>query len=351
MGSFYQHIRCSTATGVVYGGAAYACGVPVPTAILAGGMCSAAGMLPDIDSDTSQSFRECIYFAAGVAAVTATMRANEVLVDSDVVALVGASVFFFVRFVVGVMIRRFTVHRGMFHSIPAAIIAGEIVFLASAGSVEMRLVKAGGLIAGFLSHLILDEIFSVDLRGMRIKKSFGTALKFGNPQNKQLTSMVYTVMIALGVACLNEPQLREMLPTSPEGQNSWEGIQQIAQKAQEDFQKAIPESLHPLVNNFRAEIEQAIPEPVRAVVASSAPRVTSPALAPAPPPTYVTPIDATPLATLAPPPLPQTLPPTLEPSFAPVISLDTALDTALPVSEPSSPSLFPKRQRGPAVLR
>jgi hypothetical protein len=30
---------------------------------------------------------------------------------------------------------------------------------------------------GYLIHLSLDEIYSVDLRGIRIKKSFGTALK------------------------------------------------------------------------------------------------------------------------------------------------------------------------------
>jgi hypothetical protein len=35
----------------------------------------------------------------------------------------------------------------------------------------------GFLLIGFLTHLILDEMYSVDVLGNRIKKSFGTALK------------------------------------------------------------------------------------------------------------------------------------------------------------------------------
>jgi hypothetical protein len=34
------------------------------------------------------------------------------------------------------------------------------------------------VIGGFMIHLLLDEIYSVDLVRMRLKKSFGTAFKF-----------------------------------------------------------------------------------------------------------------------------------------------------------------------------
>ena len=43
------------------------------------------------------------------------------------------------------------------------------------------MVMATAVILGFLSHLLLDEMFSVDLRGTRIKRSFGTAMKFWAP--------------------------------------------------------------------------------------------------------------------------------------------------------------------------
>ena len=57
-------------------------------------------------------------------------------------------------------------------------IFGEIAFLlAPSDNVGPKLLMAGAVVAGFLSHLLLDEIYSVDCHGLRLKKSFGTALK------------------------------------------------------------------------------------------------------------------------------------------------------------------------------
>ncbi len=38
---------------------------------------------------------------------------------------------------------------------------------------------------GFIVHLILDEVYSVDLMNKRMKKSFGTALKLYSYDDKQ----------------------------------------------------------------------------------------------------------------------------------------------------------------------
>ena len=78
----------------------------------------------------------------------------------------------------GTMIRKFTVHRGMFDSIPAMLVFGGITFLVTGGSpMRDRYLMAGGVMGGFLSHLILDEIYAVEFKGgrWRTKKSFGTA--------------------------------------------------------------------------------------------------------------------------------------------------------------------------------
>ncbi|MDR3183457.1 MAG: hypothetical protein LBT89_11185, partial [Planctomycetaceae bacterium] len=95
MGSFLQHVTCSTLTGVALGGAASAFGFPLPVCCVSAGLCSVAGMLPDIDSDTSKSFQECIYLAAGLGAVLLVQRmktlnesytaANSGQIDSDVI--------------------------------------------------------------------------------------------------------------------------------------------------------------------------------------------------------------------------------------------------------------------------
>ncbi len=41
----------------------------------------------------------------------------------------------------------------------------------------MRAFNAAAVMLGFASHLVLDEIWSVDLRHFRLKSSFGTAVK------------------------------------------------------------------------------------------------------------------------------------------------------------------------------
>jgi membrane-bound metal-dependent hydrolase YbcI (DUF457 family) len=207
MGSFKQHITCSTITGVCLGGIAYQFGFSIPVCLLSAGLCSMAGMLPDIDSDSSRSFQECIYFAAGLCAVLLVDRLKLFGIDRDTVLLAGAAMFMFVRFGVGSMIKRITAHRGMFHSIPAAVFAGQIVFFLSSGSNEERLCKSAALVAGYLSHLILDEICSIDSTGqsLRLKKSFGTALKFYDPKRLGTSLALYAVIIGFTAFAVKNP--------------------------------------------------------------------------------------------------------------------------------------------------
>ena len=64
----------------------------------------------------------------------------------------------------------------MFHSLPAALIAGELAFLLASGDdVRLRIYKAGAVVLGYVSHLVLDELYSLEwYRGrLRLKRSFG----------------------------------------------------------------------------------------------------------------------------------------------------------------------------------
>jgi membrane-bound metal-dependent hydrolase YbcI (DUF457 family) len=94
--------------------------------------------------------------------------------------LAGAVSYLLVRFGVAKLLKRYTVHRGMFHSIPALLIFTGIAFMISGHSnLHLRYFKAGGVFLGVFSHLMLDEIYSIEWAGgrWRFKKSFGTALK------------------------------------------------------------------------------------------------------------------------------------------------------------------------------
>jgi len=90
-------------------------------------------------------------------------------------------IYLFMRFVVVGIFKKYTVHRGMWHSLPAAASAGLLAYLViPCPSEAIRVYKSAAVSLGFMTHLIMDEIWSIQMRHgrTRLKKSFGTALKF-----------------------------------------------------------------------------------------------------------------------------------------------------------------------------
>jgi hypothetical protein len=181
MAGFRTHITTSTVLGIGYGAGAHLLyNVPLPTAGLAAALCSVSGMLPDIDSDSGVPLRESLAFAAAVVPMLMLERFRELQFAPETIALAGAVIYLAIRFGLGGMLKRYTVHRGMFHSLPAAVIFGEVAFLiCHSDDLNLRLYKAGAVVLGVMSHLVLDEIWSISFRGgiPRLKKSFGTAIK------------------------------------------------------------------------------------------------------------------------------------------------------------------------------
>ncbi len=200
MADFKSHMTVSTATGVVVAVAGHQANMGLTTCILAGGLCSVSGMLPDLDSDSGRPLREATALAAAVVPMLMVDRFQRLHWDHEAMALAAALVYLTMRFVVAEIFRRYTVHRGMWHSLPAAAIVGLFAFLImSSQDISVRLFKTTAVVLGFLSHLILDEIWSIDFRGgkFRFKKSFGTALKlWGN--NRWANYATYT---KLAVVC------------------------------------------------------------------------------------------------------------------------------------------------------
>src|SRR5262245_24798488 len=182
MAGFRTHITTSTVLGVAYGGVAWAqYDVPLPACLLAGGLCAVSGMLPDLDSDSGVPLRESIAFAASVVPMLLVHRFQHMGLSTETIVLIGAGVYLLIRFGLSKLLKLYTVHRGMFHSLPAALIAAELAFLlCTSNDMRIRLFKAGGVLLGFMSHLVLDEIWSISWKhGIpKFKKSFGTAMKF-----------------------------------------------------------------------------------------------------------------------------------------------------------------------------
>ena len=151
------------------------------TGILAGGLCSVAGMLPDLDSDSGIPLRETSMFLSATIPMLMIDRFRDFELSHEEMALAAMLIYIAIRFVIVEFFRRYTVHRGMWHSIPAAAISGMVAYLLMPSPAEsIRVYKSVAVVVGFLVHLSLDEIWSFDFRRgrFRIKKSFGTALKF-----------------------------------------------------------------------------------------------------------------------------------------------------------------------------
>jgi hypothetical protein len=163
-------------------------------------------MLPDIDSGPGKPLREITTFLAAVVPVMLFDRFQRLGISPEWIVLAGAATYVLIRFGLAELLKRWTVHRGMFHSLPAAVIFGELAFLLASGDDTMlRWYKAGGVVLGFLSHLFLDEVYSVQWNGLpRLKKSFGTALKvFGHGWWPNLST--YAKLAVLTCVVIEEP--------------------------------------------------------------------------------------------------------------------------------------------------
>ncbi len=208
MANFKSHITTSTVLGIGYGGAAYGLfEVPLPACLLAGGLCSVSGMLPDLDSGASRPLRESVAFAAAVVPMMLVDRFVQFGMSTESMVLCGAAVYLAIRFGLARLLRRFTVHRGMFHSLPMMLACGGVAFLLASGpDLAIRYYKAGGVVLGFLSHLVLDEFYAMEWRRGRIrfKRSFGTALKvFGDRLLPNL--LAYATLGAVVYLVVHEP--------------------------------------------------------------------------------------------------------------------------------------------------
>jgi hypothetical protein len=214
MAGFRMHVTTSAVLGCGYAGVGHAAyGVPLDAAIVAGAMCGFSGMLPDLDSDYGVPLRETMAFTAAIVPMLLVSRFQSLELTHDAMVLVAVSLYLFVRFGITNIIRKYTVHRGMFHSIPAGLIFTGLAFIVTgAAPLEIRCYKAGGVLAGFISHLVLDEIYAVEWKSgqWRFKKSFGTALKFWGDDGWANFS-TYAKLMIVAMMILGEPTVMERI--------------------------------------------------------------------------------------------------------------------------------------------
>ena len=235
MADFKTHITFSTGLGVVYGAAGhFYFNMPIETSLLGFGLCSVSGMLPDLDSDSGTPVREMSTFAASVIPMLMLPRFEAFACCHETMVLMAAVMYCIIRFGVVEIFKRYTVHRGMWHSIPACVVCGLITFLIVADPhLEIRFFKAAAVMLGFFSHLFLDEVWSLNVRKVSVKKSFGTAIKFFGKDSWGNVS-VYGKLIALSLFAVGDPMLMHYF-----GQDTYFGNQVVQGVIRETNQRVI----------------------------------------------------------------------------------------------------------------
>lgn len=212
MAGFKTHITTSSLLGVGYTGAGLYLGLPIESSLIAGGLCGIGGMLPDIDSDSGIPFRESMGFTAAIVPILMLDRFRELGLNHSQMVLVCGAMYLFVRFGIARLLARYTVHRGMFHSLPAALIFTGVAFLLAGDStnLQLRYFTASGVFLGVMSHLLLDELYAVEWQGgrWRFKKSFGTAMKLWGKSGWANVS-TYGKLTIVVLMILGEPMVME----------------------------------------------------------------------------------------------------------------------------------------------
>ena len=170
--------------------------------------------LPDLDLDDGVPFQ--IFF--GLLGVVLASFVFFIFYQSgekklEFLILFPVAIFVLARFGAGYVFKKFTHHRGMFHSIPAALLAGLLTIQLSH---KFSILKGRELLVGlavtvgYLGHLILDEIYSsVNLSGHSLlpKQSLGSALKFFSSSSVS-TTLFYLLIVFL---LLSLPETRGYL--------------------------------------------------------------------------------------------------------------------------------------------
>ncbi|MCU0959607.1 MAG: metal-dependent hydrolase [Pirellulaceae bacterium] len=210
MADFKTHFWGATLVGTGVGAAGYSYGIPLESCVLATGLCGVSGILPDLDSSSGVPFRESVAFISAFIPILLIQRFEHLGWDRQTIVLAAAMIYIGFRFGVAELFRRYTVHRGMWHSIPAAASMGLLAFLITEHqNLLLRSYWAGAATIGFLTHLVLDEFYSVDFRGVRLKKSFGTALKFWSDMGLWPNLSTYGKLAVLAFLAWSDPMLME----------------------------------------------------------------------------------------------------------------------------------------------
>ncbi|NWF37442.1 metal-dependent hydrolase [Mariprofundus sp. KV] len=157
-----------------------------------------AGLLPDIDSDHSIPARILFTILSVATAVAVIFLCYTALSLLPLLAL-SLLAALFVRLLLLPLFAATTEHRGLFHSLPMALLFGMATLFSGhhllGWAAAFAWLAAAFVAGGYLLHLLLDELYSVNFLGASIKASFGSALTLFSSQSWRSYLFLYGAVI------------------------------------------------------------------------------------------------------------------------------------------------------------
>jgi hypothetical protein len=181
MANFTTHIAVGTVVSGALATLTLAADVVAPENLIAVTMAGVLGsVLPDIDLKDSRPSK-AMFAGLGIFFSFAVLFSFATKFSVAELWILWLGTLVLIRYGLHAAFHNLSIHRGIWHSILAALFsagATSVVFYYVLGRHEGVSWLAGAfLFIGYLTHLILDEIYSVDVMDTRVKASFGTALK------------------------------------------------------------------------------------------------------------------------------------------------------------------------------
>ncbi|WP_063668734.1 metal-dependent hydrolase [Aliivibrio fischeri] len=210
MANFSTHLNVAALTsGAASAALLSANHIDLDTALWLWFLGTIGGLLPDIDSDNSTSL-DIIFNLFTVCIVLLSIRyfTSDAINERQFMLLIGLPVV--IHLIIKYGIRNVfewqTIHRGICHSLLFLLFCGLLTTNTTAFIINDKFKNAdlfawlSGIFvfSGGVIHLLLDEIYSVDLANVRIKRSFGSALKLTDFSNLSLSAIfvIATVILA-----------------------------------------------------------------------------------------------------------------------------------------------------------
>ena len=228
MGNYRQHLAFASTLGVSYSAAAFfLAGLHWLYGSVAILLATLGGLLPDLDSPSGVELKGFTGILGVVGAMIVWQEVGQIhpppVFEIHLWAMIGT--FLMIRHGLSRIMGHLTVHRGISHSVPTLAVWSELVYLYyPSESHVIRLMMGFAVGIGFFSHLLLDEICSVDLRGARVNKAFGTAMKFWAPSIWS-TLAIYSILSYLTWQAVrqwpDQPFIESVEIRMPEWPSNW----------------------------------------------------------------------------------------------------------------------------------